>query len=128
MAAIAVLVSAAVHVLLNCAASVTSEPGATVFVDLEYDDGSGARLPIDFGPDPTCGKFERDDTGMPRLAWALNPVTNTRLYTTRLANPHPARSIRRLALESNTNRPLSPTIYAITFEPVGGFPVAASAH
>ena len=108
--------AAAIHVLLNCAASVSQESGPSLWIDVGYDDGSAARLPIQFSGDPNCRDLERDDTAMPRLAWALNPITNTRLFATRLANPHPERSIRTLALESNRNRPNSPTVYALTLE------------
>ena len=74
-------------------------------------------LPVQFVRDMMCNDLDPADPSSPRVAWGLRPDTFTRLFATRLANPHPERPVRSIALEGGQNRPNLPTVYAISLEP-----------
>ena len=94
------------------------------FVELEYGDGSKARLPIVYNRD--IKEWWRTEWTTPgRIAWRLRDYGTGRMepedcpsmVTVRLVNPYPQREVASVALEAVKMQFSSPAFFAITAEP-----------
>lgn len=102
----------------------TQEQQPYALVDLQYRDGSHARLPIVYNRD--IKEWWRTNWKTPgRIAWRLRDYGTGRtepgefpaIFTVRLVNPHPERDVASVALEAVKMPFSSPAFFAITAEP-----------
>ncbi len=117
---------AALNVLVSANAMLrTQEQVPYAFVELEYRDGSRARLPIIYNRD--IKEWWRTAWTTPgRIAWRLrdygtgrmDPGAHPSMVTVRLVNPNPQREVASIALEAVKMQFSSPAFFAITAEPV----------
>lgn len=116
----------ALDVLVNAQTMLrTQEQVAYAFVELDYRDGSRARLPIIYNRDikewfrtdwdtPGHIAWRRRDFGDEKQGQAVGPS----MVTVRLVNPYPQREVASLALEAAPMQFSAPAFIAITAEPV----------
>ncbi|MFO1505893.1 MAG: WD40 repeat domain-containing serine/threonine-protein kinase [Lysobacterales bacterium] len=116
---------AALNVLVNAQTMLRTQAQVPyAFVELDYRDGSRARLPIIYNRD--IKEWWRTDWDTPgRIAWRLRDFANAEedpseypsLVVVRLVNPHPGREVASLALEAVPMQFSAPAFVAITAEP-----------
>lgn len=116
---------AALDVLVNAQTILrTQEQVPYAFVELDYRDGSRARLPIIYNRD--IKEWWRTDWNTPgRIAWRRRdfgneeegPAAYPSMVAVRLVNPYPQREVASLALESAPMQFSAPAFIAITAEP-----------
>jgi WD40 repeat protein len=103
----------------------TEEQVPYAFVELDYRDGTRARLPIIYNRD--IKEWWRTGWETPgRIAWRLRDFgtgnddagSHPSMVTVRLVNPHPERDVASLALEAVDTQFSAPSFLAITAEPV----------
>jgi hypothetical protein len=103
------------------------DPHPYAFVEVDYRDGTRARLPLVYGRDIGWGMDEREgrkgESGL-RVAWRETGVGQpraqrgiARIYLARLVNPSPEKVVAGLALEATDEAWSMPGFFAITLEP-----------